>query len=89
MSKKDKELARLRREVEVLRAQLGTSKTIPQAKRSERSTKAPPRGAVPQTMLKRDLLKTGVLTLISLTLLATLYLTQPHWGKIYQIILRS
>lgn len=77
-TKKQKETARLRREIEALRAEL---------KKESRSQRVKESGKkIVKTDFKRaeiDLLpnlkKTALLALVSLAILSLLTLTQPHW----------
>jgi hypothetical protein len=82
-TKKEKELARLRREVEVLRAQLSEQDTTEVTKEVKVIRES---GAKPQTLqqagiqrvdskfIKADLLRATILTLISLAVITILYI---------------
>jgi len=85
--RKDKELARLRREVEVLRAQLPKQRTISTTKAPEAPEPAEPTKmakppeeprvqpltqSVDPKFIKADLLKSGILTLIACGIIAAL-----------------
>ncbi len=82
-TKKEKELARLRREVEVLRAQLSKQDTT-EATKEVKVIREP--GVKPKTLqqagiqrvdskfIKADLLRATILTLISLAVIAILYI---------------
>ena len=82
-TKKEKELARLRREIEVLRAQLPKQDTI-EATKEVKVIREP--GVKPKTLqqagiqrvdskfIKADLLRATILTLISLAVIAILYI---------------
>ncbi len=82
-TKKEKELARLRREIEVLRAQLPEQDTI-EATKEVKVIREP--GVKPKTLqqagiqrvdskfIKADLLRATILTLISLAVIAILYI---------------
>lgn len=81
-TRQQKRTARLRQEIEVLRAELKKSESVSQ-RVSESRKKAVRR---PEADLKRtpidtrpDLKKTGLLTAVSLVILALLALTKPHW----------
>ena len=85
--RKDKELARLRREVEVLRAQLAGERGPKEAKTAEvvgktktqLYQKTPHSGTavaarrVDPTYIKKDLLRSGILTLIACGMIVGLY----------------
>ena len=82
--RKDKEVARLRREVEILRAQL-SSRTAGQLdglsvveKRRFQKFQAGTKRAIID--IHSDLRKTIVLTIVCLGILLALYLTQFHWS---------
>ena len=79
-TRSQKEVARLRREVEVLRAQLSVSRPVekpaptPPPIRQERSTSPLPSGdnPIPDQLLKKDLTKSLLLGFLGLLVLITL-----------------
>jgi len=84
--RKDKEVARLRREVEILRAQL-SSKTAGQAGGLSVGEKRRPQKSQTETKqaiidIRPDLRKTIVLTIVCLGILLALYLTQSRWWNL-------
>lgn len=86
--KKDVELRRLRREVEVLRAQLKDSPTKRPKQTelqsvSEKDT-AFAKAVISTKHLKRDLTKTGLLSLAAFGIIATLALTQSRWTPLLE-----
>lgn len=92
--KHDKQLAKLRRENEILRAQLSKTKqeTIPEPLSKEVTQKEiPEEEFVSSTStarhLKADLSKTFYLTAFLIFLLSILYYTQPQWPRVVNYIL--
>ena len=91
-ARSEKEVARLRREVEILRAQLAKEeKPKPRSKEVEKSVedtkevkiatlKSPEKS---YNYVRRGLKKTAILTIIAFAILAGLYFSQPHWQNIF------
>lgn len=80
-TKKEKELAQLRREAEILKAQLkttGKTQEIPKNKKAGEEGNLKKVGLEVQSVdpkyIKSDLIKAGVLTLISVGIITLLYL---------------
>jgi hypothetical protein len=91
-TKRDKEIAKLRREVEALRAQVKVSKSRgvnPEAEQvrygagvsREKEVNAEPEAEAPTVVadVRADLKKTAVLTAVGLIILLILSLTQSRW----------
>ncbi len=86
--RKDKEVARLRREVEALRAQIKVSRPEdgrPLAERKQENKKTKEQVSKESQVksvvvdIRSDLRKTAILTTVCLGILFTLYLTQSRW----------
>lgn len=75
-TKKQKEVAKLRQEVEALRAELKKSQPEPERKFEKIPQSGPKRAEID---IRSDLKKTGLLTAVSLIILSLLALANPHW----------
>lgn len=80
-TRKEKELAQIRREIEVLKAQLNTAgenRELQENKKAGEEVNLKQMGLEIQSVdpkyIKSDLIKTGVLTLISIVIITLLYL---------------
>jgi len=89
-NRKDKQLSALRREVELLRRQVGVTLSTP----AESQTKLLEEKIIPAEKresplvfearyLKADLRRTGVLTFVCLGIVGVLATTQPRWPQYY------
>jgi len=82
--RRDKEVARLRREVEILKAQMASGAPLPKEKAAIRQVEDGPRATVVRevaptlnsTYLKKDLRRSLLLTFGALGILTTLYLLE-------------
>ena len=90
MSKKDKEVRKLRREIEILRAQMkGVREPVetghaPSLRHREPSVPSEPSATYVRTDLRRSFLITAVI----LALIGALSLSQPHWPKVATLATR-
>lgn len=92
-NRKDKQVAALRREIELLRHQVGVT---PKVEAQMESSVSDVRMAKPEKYdekplvegryLKADLRKTGILTLVCLGIIGVLTATQPRWPQYIQLI---
>ena len=89
MPKKDKEIKRLRREIEILRAQLKDTKGTEVTKGTKGKTPAPPEPFAPSepsysepSYVRADLRRSLLITAIIMATITALALSQPHWPKI-------
>lgn len=81
--RKDKEVAKLRREVEVLRAQLSAGQRISSS--ALELAKEPTREETEKVVtvdIRSDLRKTAILTAVCLGILFILFLTQSRWSLV-------
>ena len=93
-SKSEKEVARLRREVEVLRAQLAKEeKTEPSPVRVEKNIEEPKevkvatlKSHVSYDYVRQGLKKTATLTVFATAILIGLYFSQPYWPSVTSLI---
>lgn len=89
-NRKDKQVAALRREIELLRHQVGVTpkvETPVEASISEAKIAKPgnydEKPLIEGHYLQADLRKTGILTLVCLGIVGVLAATQPHWPQYY------